>query len=97
MLSVLFKSPGRILEELGARAKAARLVLSWTRKTLSVKSGVPEPTIKRFEVTGKIGMAALINIAIALEMVAGFEALFAPKPVQSIAELTAPKRQRGSL
>lgn len=97
MLSIIFKSPTTILEELGSRAKAARLVLGWTRKTLAVKSGVPEPTIKRFELTGKIGTAALVNMAIALDMIDKLDALFAPKPIQFIADVSAKKRQRGSL
>lgn len=97
MLSIAFKSPSAILEDLGSRAKAARLALGWTRNTLAVKSGVPESTIKRFETTGQIGTAALVDIAIALDMLGGVDLLFAPKPIQSIAEVTAKKRKRGSL
>jgi len=96
MLSILFKPPADILEEIGGRAKSARLLLGLTRKTLAVKSGVPESTIKRFELTGQIGTAALIDIAIALDMSDGLEALFAPRPVRSIAEVTARQRKRGS-
>ncbi|WP_336900003.1 hypothetical protein [Rhodoferax sp.] len=97
MLSILFKSPSDILEELGERAKTARLVLGWTRKTLAMKSGIPEPTIKRFELTGQIGTAALLHIALALDMVEGLESLFAPKPLNSMAEVTAKTRKRGHL
>ncbi|MFZ4539584.1 helix-turn-helix domain-containing protein [Propionivibrio sp.] len=97
MLSIIFKSPADILVELGRRANSARLALGWTRRTLAEKSGVPESTIKRFEYTGQIGTAALVDIAIALDMFDGFEELFAPKPVQTIAVITAKKRQRGRL
>ena len=96
MLSILFKPPADILVEIGNRAKDARLALGWTRRTLSDKSGIPESTIKRFEHTGLIGTAALIDIAIALDMFDSFEALFSPKPLQSIAQITARKRKRGS-
>lgn len=95
MLSLIFKPPCDILEDIGARAKAARLALGLTRKTLALKSGVPAPTIKRFEVTGHIGTAALVDIAIALDMLDSLDALFAPKPIQSITELGAKKRKRG--
>ena len=97
MLSSIFKSPIAIIEALGARTKAARLALGWTRKTLAARSGVPEPTIKRFEQTGNIGTAALISIAVALDGVDGVELLFAPKPIRSIVDVTARKRMRGSL
>lgn len=82
---------------MGERAKAARLALGWTRRTLGLRSGVPESTIKRFEATGQIGTPALVDITIALDMTDGLESLFAPKPIQSIAEVTARKRMRGRL
>ena len=97
MLSIDFKSPSAILDDLGDRVKATRLALGWTRNTLAVKSGVPESTLKRFETTGQIGTAALVDIAIALDMLDGVDRLFSPKPIQSIAEVTAKKRKRGSL
>ena len=95
MLPFLLKPPAAILEDLGARAKAARLALGWTRKTLAVRSGVPESTIKRFEPSGLIGTAALIDIAIALDGAEAFEALFAPRPIVSIDDLDKPQRKRG--
>lgn len=97
MLSILLNSPVEILRDIGCRAKDARLVLGWTRKTLSVRSGVPEPTIKRFETTGLIGTEALVNIALALDMSLGLNALFEAKPIQSINEAMTNKRRRGVL
>ncbi len=94
MLSILVKPPADILIELGQRAKDARLALGWTRKTLAERSCVPEATIKRFETKGLVGTAALIDLAIALDMLSGFESLFAPKPIRSVAEV-ARKRRRG--
>jgi transcriptional regulator with XRE-family HTH domain len=97
MLSILLKPPADILTELGQRAKIARLALKWTRKTLSERSGVPEATIKRFESSGLLGTAALIDIATALDMIQGFERLFEPKPIRSIDDIQNKKRKRGSL
>ena len=96
MLSILIKPPSEILVELGQRAKDARLALGWTRKTLAERSGVPEATIKRFETTGLIGTAALIDVAIALDMLGEFKNLFSPKPIQSVNDI-AKKRKRGSV
>lgn len=97
MLSIEFNSPDAVRSAIGQRAKAARLVLGWTRKTLAVRSGVAESTIKRFELTGHIGTAALVQIAMALGMLDSFGALFAPRAIQTIAQATASPRQRGSL
>jgi transcriptional regulator with XRE-family HTH domain len=97
MLSILLKSPVEILMDMGGRAKEARLALGWTRKTLSVRSGVPEPTIKRFETTGLIGTQALVNMALALDMSAGLDTLFQAKPIQSVSQARAKKRVRGVL
>jgi transcriptional regulator with XRE-family HTH domain len=97
MLSIIIKSPAEILIDTGSRAKAARLALGWTRKTLSVRSGVPEPTIKRFETTGLIGTQAMVNIALALDMSAGLDSLFEAKPIQSISEAMTSNRRRGFL
>ena len=97
MLSFIIKSPDALLEAIGARAKAARLALALTRASLAARSGVPESTIKRFELTGKIGTYALVDIAIALDMADTLETLFAPKPVYALSEMTARKRQRGRL
>lgn len=96
MLSILLKPPSDILTELGQRAKEARLALRWTRKTLAERSGTPEATIKRFETTGLIGTAALIDLAIALDMLNGFEILFSPKPIKSVNDI-ARKRKRGTV
>jgi HTH-type transcriptional regulator/antitoxin HipB len=95
MLSILLKSPSEILKDIGERAKDARLALGFTRKTLSIRSGVPEPTIKRFETTGLVGTEALVNIAMALDMTPGLDALFEAKPIQSIDEAMSNKRRRG--
>jgi transcriptional regulator with XRE-family HTH domain len=95
MLSILLKTPVEILEEIGARAKDARLALGFTRKTLSVRSGVPEATIKRFETTGQIGTEALVNIAMALNKTSNLDELFKETPASYINETPSNKRKRG--
>lgn len=97
MLSLLLCSPNEIVEGIGSRAKDARLALRLTRKSLAVRSGVPEPTIKRFETTGHIGTEALVNIALALDMARGLDTLFEAKPIQTLHAAMAQKRRRGVL
>ncbi len=54
-----------------------RLSKGQTQKTLSQLSGVPEPTLKRFEHTGEISFASLLKISEALGVLASFKNLLA--------------------
>lgn len=95
MLSIEFKAPQQILTELGERAKVVRLRLNMSRKTLSERSGVPESSIKRFEVSGLISSVSLVAILMALDRVSDLDAVLAEPFVPSIRELHHRKRQRG--
>ena len=52
-------------------------------------------TIKRFETTGEIALVSLLKLAFALDALPEFDALFAPKAVVSITDITQKKRTRG--
>jgi len=64
--------------------------------SLADKSGVTQASIKRFETSGEVSLANLLNIAFALNCTREFDALFDPVAPNSIAELQSPPRQRGS-
>ncbi len=95
MLSINFKPPGQVLSELGQRAKLARLRLNLSRQTLAQRSGVPASSIKRFETTGLIGSASLVDILLALDRLDELSHLFGSQEVPTIAELDLEQRQRG--
>ena len=95
MLSINFTPPEQVLIGLGERAKEARLRLNLSRKTLADRSGVPESTIKRFETTGLIGTASLVDILIALDRVEELDRLLSASAIPSIRELESKKRRRG--
>ena len=78
-----------------ARVKARRLAENFSRKTLAERTGVSEASIKRFETTGEIAFVSLLKLAFALDALQEFDALFAPKAVVSIADITQKKRARG--
>ena len=50
-----------------------------SQKRLSVLSGVPYASIRRFENTGDISFASLIKIAMALRLYNDLDSLFIPK------------------
>ncbi len=95
MLSINFKPPEQVLSELGHRAKLVRLRLNLSRQTLAQRSGVPASTIKRFETTGLIGSASLVDILFALDRLDELAHLFGAAEVPTIAELDLEPRQRG--
>lgn len=95
MLSINFKPPEQILSELGHRAKQARLGLNLSRQSLAERSGVPASTIKRFETSGLIGSASLVDILFALDRLDELGQLFGAVDVPTIAQLDQAQRKRG--
>lgn len=53
-----------MLERLAGNCKARRLEKGYSRRTLSGLTGIPAPTIERFERTGKISLESFCRIAI---------------------------------
>lgn len=58
------RNPQMLLERLARNTKARRLEKGFSRKTLSMLSGIPAPTLERFERTGKISLEAFCKIVI---------------------------------
>ena len=59
-------SSGELMQELAKRLKARRLERGLSRQALAAVSGVPAPTIARFEQQHAISMRQYIDLAIAL-------------------------------
>ena len=80
------------------RARSLRIVMNMQQKELSEKSGVPLPTLRKFEKTGAISLSALIRIAMALGSLADLDKIFEEREVRTIADWEAreniPKRKR---
>jgi len=97
ILPLKIESAHSVQHRLADRAKMLRLRANLGRRSLAQKSGVSEASIKRFENTGEISLANLLNLAFALDCHRQFDTLFEPPPPASIEDLTAPNRQRGRL
>jgi transcriptional regulator with XRE-family HTH domain len=70
------KTPQEVALELAARAKARRLALNLTQEGLAKRSGVTAPSLKRFEHTGLISLESLLKLALVLDALEDFEAVF---------------------
>lgn len=97
MFKHLLYTPSEIAKSIGENSKRLRLSKNLSRETLSKRSGVPAPTIKRFEQDGKVSLDALLLIASALDVSEQVALLFKREAPNSLEELKNTKRQRGRL
>jgi transcriptional regulator with XRE-family HTH domain len=99
MISVNMMAPGEMQKLISEQARALRLELNLSQKTLSEKSGVSYSSLKKFEQTGRISLESLLQLAVVLGAMDNFKALFAPTPAiaaLSLDELIEfDKRKRG--
>lgn len=97
MILSLIESPSEVIRALALRVRALRLEREWTQAELGRRAEVALPTLRVFERTGKISLERLVRLAIALDALGNFDALFALPAVRSLDELEAreTKRQRG--
>lgn len=86
---------------LAHRAKELRLLRGWRQVTLADRSGVSLGSLRRFETSGRISLGNLLKLALALDHLGDFEALFQRPRARSLDELEASEakleRQRGRL
>lgn len=71
---------------LAERVKARRLEMNLTQEGLSVRSGLPLATYRRFERTGMISLDGLLHIAYALDALNDFDRLFESRKYASLDE-----------
>ena len=89
-------NPHDIPRQIGVRFRQARLVQNIALRDLEKISGISQPTIQRFETTGRATLTTLVKLADALGLVEAFKPLViydAPTDIEAI--INAPKpRQR---
>lgn len=98
-MSFTLKSQQEVMQELAVRAKNLRLKQKLTQEGLALRSGVSLGSIKRFERTGEVSLKSLIDIALALDCLEDFDALFSDNTLQGslFENKDDKKRQRGSI
>jgi transcriptional regulator with XRE-family HTH domain len=73
----MLKLPNDILGEIAARARTRRKEMSLSQESLASRSGVSFGSVKRFETTGKISLESLLKLAVTLNALKDFDAIFA--------------------
>ncbi len=85
-LSFDIVSPEGKAMALAKQVKACRLEINLTQEGLSVRSGLPLATYRRFERTGKISLDGLLHIAYALDALNDFDRLFESRKYATLDE-----------
>lgn len=57
-------NPQVLLDRMAQNCRARRLEKGYSRKTLSALTGIPAPTLERFERTGKISLESFCRLVI---------------------------------
>jgi len=70
------KLPSDVLKSIAEKCRALRKANKFSRAECAERSGVPEPTIRLFETTGKISLASLLKLSFALNRLGDFDLLF---------------------
>jgi transcriptional regulator with XRE-family HTH domain len=91
MLDINLKTPKDVRAAIAAQAKEKRLALNLSQKELAELSGVSLGSLKRFETTGLVSLASLLEIALVLKCLADFDALF---KTEGITSLFAPEKKK---
>lgn len=63
-LDIYAKQPEQLMALMAKNCKDRRLERGYSRRTLSERTGVPAPTIERFEKTGKISFESFCAIVV---------------------------------
>ncbi len=99
MVSIIMRTPQEVQKKIALGLRAKRLDRNLSQKTLSEKSGVSYGVLKKFERTGLISLESLLKLALALEAMDEFNALFEldkPEKALSLDELMVDNtRKRG--
>lgn len=86
ILSFDIISPEGKAKALAERVKTRRLEMNLTQEGISVRSGLPLATYRRFERTGKISLDGLLHVAYALDALNDFDRLFESRKYATLDE-----------
>ena len=96
MLPLELMTAPQLAQAVAHRARQRRLDRAWTQQALADRAGMSLSSLRRFERTGEIAFVSLVRIAMALDALHEFAALFPEQP-RSLDDVLEPRRrQRGS-
>lgn len=91
---ISFFSAKELAGRISERAKLRRVQMNITQSMLADRAGVSYGSVKRFEQSGEISLKHLLQIAIVLDAVDEFEALFRTTAYRSVREMVDQKKKK---
>lgn len=89
------RQPETLMARLATNCKARRLDKGYSRHTLSELTGIPAPTIERFERTGKISLESFCRLAIEFDYFDELGAILSRTKYSTAEELEKINRNKG--
>ena len=77
------KTPKQVMLQLGERVRQLRKAQKMSRQDLADRSGVPSPTLRKFEQTGIISLESLLKLVQIFGRLEEFEKLLQPNDLES--------------
>ena len=100
-LDIYSKQPEQLMQRMAQNCKARRLERGYSRRTLSERTGVPAPTIERFETTGKISFESFCALVVEFDYFQEMSQILSMPKYTTGSELVTinrnKKRQKGLL
>ena len=78
-MSINLITPNEMAKHIATQARKKRLALNLSQQSLSKRSAVSYGSLKKFEQTGKISLESLLKLALVLDAMDEFTALFNAK------------------
>ncbi len=75
----IISTPENLIKRIAEQARARRLDMEYTQEGLAKRADVSYGTLKKFERTGRISLESLLKIALVLDALDDFKALFVKK------------------
>ena len=96
-LDIYARQPERLMEMMAKNCKDRRLERGYSRRTLAERTGVPAPTIERFEKTGKISLESFCAIAVEFDYFQEMSEIFSKPKYTTGSELETINRNKNRI
>jgi transcriptional regulator with XRE-family HTH domain len=95
--TVISNSPNAVIKGIAERVKARRLERDLTQKAFAARAGMGYDAYRKFESTGEISLRNLVQCALVLDQLEGFNNLFTTRQYTSLDALVKSQqtKQRG--
>lgn len=96
-LDIYARQPELLMAMMAKNCKDRRLERGYSKRTLAERTGVPAPTIERFEKTGKISLESFCAIAVEFDYFQEMSEILSKPKYTTSSELEAINRNKNRI